>query len=173
MERPRRARTWQETALAALLIGGFFAALPLYGLLQIDGPVDFDCRPGPWRCEVNRWTGLERQRSVVPAEQVRVAHRVTRAGRHAVNEYRIVFAHARQGDLPVSGWGNDRPFEVARRLDDARRRDAPAQDHLGATVHTLVIALVALFFLCGASIAVMTDRGPASPSNPAPSPRRR
>lgn len=171
---------WERTAVAALFIGCFFAALPLYGLHAVDGPVDFDCRPSPWRCEVQRWIGFERHRSEVAADRIRVDSRVRRSARRLTTDHRIVFAHAQNGDLPVSGWGNNDPFEVARALESARRRDAPMRARLGAATHRFVVGLIALFFLCGAGIAVFNDLGPArgakraaKASPPRPRPPRR
>lgn len=177
---PVRTVSWRQTAFAALFIGSFFAAVPLYGLHDVDGPVDFDCRPSPWRCEVHRWIGFERHRIEVPADRVRVESTVRRAARRSRTEHRIVFAHARNGDLPVSGWGNDDPFEVAQALEAARRRDAPLRARLGAFTHRFVVGLIVLFFACGAGIAVATDRGPrpgakqpkGPPSPPPRTPRR-
>jgi hypothetical protein len=173
--------SWRRTAFAALFIGCFFAAVPLYGLHAIDGPVDFDCRPSPWRCAVHRWVGFERHRIEVTADRIRVESRVLRSARRSSTDHRVVFAHAQNGDLPVSGWGNDAPFEVARALEAARRRDAPLRARLGAVTHRLVVGLVVLFFVCGAGIAVSNDLGAlraarravkASPPRPGP-PRRR
>jgi hypothetical protein len=142
---------------AALFAGAFFAAIPAWALSQADGPVRWSCRAGPWRCDIDRWSGFERVRTVVGADAVRVERR-GRAGRRGAGytEHRVVFDRADEGAIAVTGWLLDDPRPTAATLEQARRRALPVEASQRSSYHAGMIALTALFFAVGASIVMFS-----------------
>lgn len=152
--------TWGSTLCAALFVGCFFAVLPGYFLQTVDGPAYFDCEPGPWRCEVQRWVGFHRYQIEAPVDRIWAETKVfhhRRGGR--TFEYQVMFEHARNGIVPASGWVMTEPSEVVRVLNDARQREAPVTARLGSPMYTLMGGLTALFFGIGAALPLVNDLG--------------
>lgn len=146
----RKGPGFGQTAVAALFIGGFFAALPLWYLSTQDGWIDVRCgSAAPWRCRVEKTNLLSTDVSTIAVERVSLGERSAKRWRgYSVQFNGSNVFEPRAEYATVSAMVND--LETARRAGLPFERSMPPDGQFW-----LAFALVVLFAGAGIGIAVI------------------